>query len=80
MPELARPLSPPLYLERMPASADDVVVMVADILYEYLPEASGISPKEALSRVLEVLETPVAIEIIENELKRRQPRDADQWH
>ena len=80
MPELTRPLSPPLYLDRLPTSADDIVMMVADVLYEYLPPDSGVDPKETLSRLIEIIESPLAIEIIENEMQRRQPRDVDSWH
>jgi len=42
-----------------PVSAEDIVVMIVDILYEYLPPGSGIEPKEAVSRVLEVIKSPL---------------------
>jgi hypothetical protein len=72
--------SPIERLGRQPTSADDVVVMVADVLYDYLPSDSGIEPKEAINRLLEIIESPIAIEIYEHEMTRRQPRDADKWH
>lgn len=63
-----------------PMSADDIVVMVSDVLYDYLPTDSGIPAKEALGRLLEIIESPMALEIYENEMQRRNPRDADRWH
>lgn len=68
------------HLDHEPVSAEDIIVTIADILYEYLPPDSGIEPKEAVSRVLEVIESPLAVEIYEQEMQRRNPRDADRWH
>jgi hypothetical protein len=73
--ELADPM-----IDRQPTSADDIVTMIADVLYEYLPPESGVSPREALSRVLAIIETPLALEVVERELERRHPRDASRWH
>ncbi|MDB5540576.1 MAG: hypothetical protein JWQ89_2303 [Devosia sp.] len=72
--------SPVERLGRLPASADDVVVMLSDVLYDYLPPDSGILPKEVIDRLLEIIESPIAVEIYEREMARRQPRDADTWH
>jgi hypothetical protein len=58
-----------------PASADDIVVMVSDVLYD-----AEISTREALERLLAIIESPMALEIYENEMQRRNPRDADRWH
>lgn len=115
---------------QQPASADDIVVQVADILFEYLAPHSGIAPaeaarrvtwavdspaglaayaadamrpmqtdandvvvqlvdvldrpaphpKELVSRLLEVIESPLAVEVYDREMQRRQPRDADHWN
>ena len=67
-------------LGRHPASAEDIVVMVSDVLYEYLPPDSGISRQETINRLLEIIESPLAIEIYEQEMQRRNPRDVDRWH
>ena len=67
-------------LGRQPVNADDIVVMMSDVLYDYLPPDSGITAQDAISRVLAILETPLAVEIYEREMERRQPRDADRWH
>jgi hypothetical protein len=61
-------------------SAKDFVVMIASILYQHLPPDSGMEPKEAVSRVLGVIETPLAVEIYDQEMQGRQPRGADRWH
>jgi len=63
-----------------PVSADDIVVMVSDVLYDYLPSDSGISAQKALGRLIEIIESPMALEVYENEMQRRNPRDADRWH
>jgi len=68
------------HLGHQPTSADDIVVLVSDVLYECLPPDSGVSPTEALDRLLAIIETPLALEIYERELERRQPRDASRWH
>lgn len=129
MRELGRsyyPPQPPLITE-----PDDIVVQAADILFEYLPHDSGITPelavirvkalldspagaqayltdllepaemtnaadvvvrlaqvldagapdaKEMVSRLLEVVESPLAVEVYDREMERRRPRDADRWH
>ncbi len=67
-------------LVRQPVNADDIVVMVSDVIYGYLPPDSGVSPQEAISRLLAILETPLALEIYEREMERRHPRDASRWH
>lgn len=67
-------------LGHQPASADDVVIMISDVLYEYLPADSPMSAKDAIARLLEIIESPLALEIYENEMQRRNPRDADRWH
>ena len=129
MRELGRsyyPPQPPLITE-----PDDIVVQATDILFEYLPPDSGITPelavirvkalldspagaqahltdllepaemtnaadvvvrlaqvldagapdaKEMVSRLLEVVESPLAVEVYDREMERRRPRDADRWH
>lgn len=67
-------------LGHLPVNADDIVVMISDVLYEYLPPDSGVSEREALGEVLAILETPLALEIYEREMERRHPRDASRWH
>jgi hypothetical protein len=67
-------------LGREPVSADDIVVMVTDVLYEYLPNDSGISAKDVISELLGIVESPIGIEIYEREMERRHPRDANRWH
>jgi hypothetical protein len=54
--------------------------MVSDVLYDYLPPEGGISRKEAIDRLLEIIESPLALEIYEREMQRRNPRDVDRWH
>ncbi len=108
-------------------SADDIVVQVTDILYEYLPPNSGVAPELAVERVravvysearmaayaadamrhgeasaneivtrltevldapspdprnligklLEVVDGPLALEVYDREMERRQPREID---
>ena len=79
MPQTHRYSEAEAKLGRQPVSAEDIVVMVTDVLYEYLPPDSGISKREALSRLLEIVESPLGIEIYEQEMQRRNPRDADRW-
>lgn len=67
-------------LGRQPVSADDIVVMVSDVLYDYLQFGSGVSEQEALNRLREIIESPLALEIYEQEMQRRNPRDVDRWH
>ena len=80
MPQTHRYSEAEAKLGRQPLSAEDIVVMVSDVLYEYLPPDSGISQREALSRLLEIVESPLGIEIYEQEMQRRNPRDVDRWH
>jgi hypothetical protein len=80
MPQTQRYSEAEAKLGRQPVSAEDIVVMVSDVLYEYLPPDSGISQREALSRLLEIVESPLGIEIYEQEMQRRNPRDVDRWH
>lgn len=67
-------------LGRQPVSADDIVVMISDVLYEYVPPDSGINREETINRLLEIIESPLALEIYEQEMQRRNPRDVDRWH
>lgn len=62
-------------LGRQPTSSDDVVVMVSDVIYD-----TSLEPEEALARITEILEGPFALEVYENEMQRREPRDANRWH
>jgi hypothetical protein len=81
MPEMHRYLpEAEKKLGRQPVRADDIVMMVSDVLYDYLPPDSGISSEEALGRLLEIIESPMALEIYENEMQRRNPRGAGRWH
>jgi len=57
------------------ASAEDVVLRLADVL-----DAPAPHPRELISRLLEVVDSPLALEVYDREMKRRQPRDADRWH
>lgn len=80
MPQTTRYSEAEAKLGRQPISADDIVVMVSDVLYEYLPPDSGISREETINRLLEIIESPLALEIYEQEMQRRNPRDVDRWH
>ena len=80
MPQTTRYSETEAKLGRQPISADDIVVMVSDVLYEYLPPDSGISREETINRLLEIIESPLALEIYEQEMQRRNPRDVDRWH
>jgi hypothetical protein len=80
MPQTQRYSEAEAKLGRQPASADDVVVMVSDVLYDCLPPDSGISREETINRLLEIIESPLALEIYEQEMQRRNPLDADRWH
>lgn len=44
-----------------PVSADDIVVQVTDLLFDYLPPESGISPEEAVARVRTLIDSPVGM-------------------
>src|SRR5690606_24872060 len=111
-------------------TADEIVVKVSDIIYDYLPPDSGIDPVDAvrdiaaivngpsgvtafledamhpgrvdardvvvqlhdalelpsvhpqqtISRLIAVVETPLAVEVYDREMQRREQRDADIWH
>jgi hypothetical protein len=52
-----------------------VVVRLAQVLDAGAPDA-----KEMVSRLLEVVESPLAVEVYDREMERRRPRDADRWH
>ena len=80
MPQTTRYSEAEAKLGRQPISADDIVVMVSDVLYEYLPPDSGISREETINRLLEIVESPLALEIYEQEMQRRNPRDVSRWH
>ena len=127
--QLGRPNAQPWHAHT-PPDASDIVVQVTDILYEYLPPDSGISPelavrrvqevmnsdagmaayvqatvhaneaspedvvlqlaevldapapdpRELISRLLGVVDSPLALEVYNREMERRRPRDADRWH
>jgi hypothetical protein len=57
------------------ATAEDVVAQIADVL-----DASAPNPKEMISQLLEVVDSPLALEVYDREMERRRPRDADRWH
>lgn len=80
MPQLHHLTEAEAKLGRQPISADDIVVMVSDALYEHLAADSGISKKQTIGRLLAIIESPLAIEIYEQEMQRRNPRDVDRWH
>lgn len=80
MPDAHRFTEAEAKLGRSPTSAEDIVVMVSDVLYEFLPPHSGISREETINRLLEIIDSPLAIEIYEQEMQRRHPRDVDRWH
>lgn len=67
-------------LGRNPTSADDIVVMISDLLYDSMPADSEISRHELVNRMLEIVESPIGMQIYENEMARRNPRDVDKWH
>jgi len=54
--------------------ANDVVVRLHEALA--LP---AIHPAQVVSRLLEVMESPLAVEVCDREMRRREPRDADHW-
>ena len=43
-------------------------------------DAPAPDPRELISRLLEVVESPLALEVYDQEMERRQPRDAGCWH
>jgi hypothetical protein len=53
----------------------DVVVQLHDVLA--LP---AVHPSQIVSRLLEVMESSLAVEVYEREMRRREPRDAESWH
>ena len=57
------------------ASAHDIVAEIADVLDGPAPD-----PRELISRLLEVVDSPLALEVYDQEMERRQPRDAERWH
>jgi len=56
-------------------NAADVVVKLVDVLDRPAPH-----PQELVSRLLEVVESPLAVEVYDREMERRRPRDAGSWH
>jgi hypothetical protein len=56
-------------------NAADVVVKLIEVL-----DADATHAKEMVSRLLEVVESPLAVEVYDREMERRRPRDADRWH
>jgi hypothetical protein len=56
-------------------NAADVVVRLAQVLDAGAPDA-----KEMVSRLREVVESPLAVEVYDREMERRRPRDAARWH
>lgn len=46
----------------------------------YLPPNSPLSPREAPTRLRAIVESPLAVEIYERELERRNLRDASRWN
>jgi hypothetical protein len=80
MPDIERLTEAETRLGRQPVSADDIIVMVSDALYDYLPTDSGVSREETIKRLLAIIESPLALEIYEQEMQRRNPRDVDRWH
>lgn len=57
------------------ASADDIVAQLTEVLDEPSPD-----PRELIGRLLEVVESPLAVEVYDREMERRRPRDAGRWH
>ena len=57
------------------ASPEDIVARLAEVL-----DAPAPDPRELISRLLEGVETPLAIEIYDMEMERRQPRDVGRWN
>lgn len=49
-----------------PTSCEEVVSKAQDILARYLDLAAGISDRECIDQLLELLDGPVAVEITEN--------------
>lgn len=56
-------------------NANDVVVQLHDALAPPAMHAA-----QTISRLLEVMESPLAVEVYDREMRRREPRDADSWH
>jgi len=65
-------------LGRVPTSADDIIVLLMDALYDHAKFDE--SDRELAERLREILETPLAVEIYDREMERRQPRDANNWN
>lgn len=56
-------------------NAADVVVALSQVLDAGAPDA-----REMVSRMLEVVERPLAVEVYDRAMERRRPRDVGQWH
>ncbi|KKB80961.1 hypothetical protein VW35_01920 [Devosia soli] len=79
MPQLTNDMVPISHrLGRLPVTADDIVVLLMDALYDH--EAFDEAERELFVRLRAILETPLAVEIYDREMERRQPRDATRWH
>jgi hypothetical protein len=61
-----------------PATAEALVIAAIEVLARYLPP-NGISKDAAINELLELFDSPKALEIYEAEMNRRNPRDADSW-
>lgn len=53
-------------------SAEEIIVQAQEILAAYMVPNSGVSDRDCLNRLLDVLDGPEAIEIYENVCARRQ--------
>jgi len=73
------PVIHPIYFNRPLRSAEELIAVGADIMATY--QDAELTTDEVIERMLELFESPVAIEALERELERRASgRDADNWH
>lgn len=63
----------------LPSTPGEIVTAVIEILQRNLPR-DGINDRKTITELWSVLDTPAAVEIYEQELARRESRDADGWH
>jgi hypothetical protein len=77
-----RTQEPPEVLPFHPTSAEEIIVRVQEILAAYSEPRNGISDRDVINRLLEVLDGPAALEIYENVIARRPGgyREGPQQH
>ncbi|MEO6012276.1 MAG: hypothetical protein ABIQ30_01640 [Devosia sp.] len=71
----------PLYLDRSPRTAEELIAMGAEIMADYLEPDGGLTDRDVVNRMLELFDNPTAVEALDREMQRRAGgRDVDNWH